>query len=718
MNHPTTSQSTTARSRDLRGLARLYGVMAGYRDVDSRPQQASDKALLRALQLLGCPIQSVEQAAEMIAVRRKELWNTPLPPVVVAWDGELEIPLRLPASAAKGTARIRIEIEHGDSVAWDADLTDAPATRTRKVERTTYVVKRSRAPETLPGGYHRLRIALGRKQHEALVISAPRVAYSDERTDGGDAWGVFLPLYALHSETSWGAGHLGDLERLIDWVSSLGGNLVATLPLLASELEFRGDPSPYSPTSRLVWNELYVDIERATGIDDCEATRKLMSSRAFRRELDALRRSELVEYDRQWQLQQQVLELLADFFFESRAPHSPDRAEFDAFVETHPRAVDYCRYKAVRQRQGTGWPDWPERLRNGDVGESDSDQHTFRRYLFVQWQIHRQLHRLAEKARRDESLWYLDFPLGVNRHGFDTWRNRELFALDASGGAPPDAFFTKGQNWGFPPLHPRRLRESGYRYIIDCLRHHFEYARILRIDHVMGLHRLYWVPEGFSGRDGVYVRYHRDELFAVLSLESHRYRARIVGENLGTVPDAVNAAMEEHGLLGMYVLQFAANSTKRAIHPPPPANVIASLNTHDIAPFTTFWTGLDIDSRFDLELLDENEARDERDELARIRRAMAAFLKRKKLLGEEVSDPRRVMRACLNLMASSRAKCVLVNLEDLWLETLPQNTPGTSFERPNWRRKARYAFEDFSQFRPIVEMLKEIDRRRGGSDGG
>ncbi|MEX0715581.1 MAG: 4-alpha-glucanotransferase [Planctomycetaceae bacterium] len=729
-NHPPSPHSLTPAERDLRHLARLYGVIVEYRDVDSRPQRASEKALVRALQLLDCPIQNANQAAESIATRRTELWNMPLPPVVVAWDGELEIAVRLPASAAKGKARCRIELEEGEPIEWDADLAAAPATRAKKIDRTSYVVKRIRAPRELPSGYHRLRIELpanhsrtaarapaslprqrGEQSHEALVLSAPRVAYADEKTDGGDAWGVFLPLYALHSERSWGAGNLTDLERLIDWVSSLGGNLVATLPLLASEIEFRGDPSPYSPTSRLVWNELYVDIERATGIDDCAAAKKLVASRPFQRELGALRRSELVDYDRQWKLQQQVLELLADDFFE-RA--DVDRVEFDEFVKSHPRAVDYCRYKAVRQRNGAPWPIWPARLRKGDVREGDYVERTFRRYLFAQWQIHRQLHRLAEKARRDESLWYLDFPLGVNRFGFDTWRNSELFALDASGGAPPDAFFTKGQNWGFPPLHPRKLREDGYRYFIDCLRMHFEYARILRIDHVMGLHRLYWVPEGFPGRDGVYVRYHRDELFAVLSLESHRYKARIVGENLGTVPDAVNTAMEAHGLMGMYVLQFAANSTKRAIHPLPPENAIASLNTHDIAPFTTFWTGLDIDSRFDLDLLDEAEARDERDELARVRRAMAAFLKKKKLLGEDITDPRRVMQACQNLLASSPAKCVLLNLEDLWLETLPQNTPGTSFERPNWRRKARYALEDFSTFGPIVEMLKEIDRRRGG----
>jgi 4-alpha-glucanotransferase len=319
---------------------------------------------------------------------------------------------------------------------------------------------------------------------------------------------------------------------------------------------------------------------------------------------------------------------------------------------------------------------------------------------------------LGEKTRADGGGLYLDFPLGVHPDGYDVWRHRDAFALEVSGGAPPDTFFTRGQDWGFPPLHPEGLRATEYRYYIDALRHHLKHAAFLRIDHVMGLHRMFWVPRGLGPAEGTYVHSHPEELYAILSLESERYRTRVIGENLGTVPPYVNTAMERHGVRGMYVGQFVVNpDPERALEDPAPG-VVASLNTHDTPTFAAFWKGLDIDDRKELGLLDEDQSRQEHEHRARLRHALSAWLKNRGFLSPEFEDPKSVLDAWLAYLAAGPAELVLVTLEDLFLEERPQNTPGTWRERPNWSRLMRHAFEDYCNEENVLYTFKTIDSRR------
>jgi 4-alpha-glucanotransferase len=322
---------------------------------------------------------------------------------------------------------------------------------------------------------------------------------------------------------------------------------------------------------------------------------------------------------------------------------------------------------------------------------------------------------LARKARTSGAQLYLDFPLGVNRDGYDVWRERDAFAVEASGGAPPDFFFTKGQNWGFPPLHPESIQEQAHDYYARCLRHHLKNAGMLRIDHVMGLHRLYWIPHGFAATDGVYVRYPADGFYAVLALESHRHQAQIVGENLGTVPPYVNAALAKHRIGGMYVGQFSIDpGSTRGLETIGSSNV-ASLNTHDTPTFAGFWSGADIQDSAALGLVSGNEIDQAEQHRARQRDTLINYLKSQGRLDQE-NDTARVLQAWLTHIAASDASLLLINLEDLWLETLPQNVPGTWEERPNWQRKARLSLAELRRFDSVIETLKEIDaiRKRHG----
>jgi 4-alpha-glucanotransferase len=384
--------------------------------------------------------------------------------------------------------------------------------------------------------------------------------------------------------------------------------------------------------------------------------------------------------------------------------------DFQRFVEANPIIEDYARFRATVEKQHSTWPTWPERLRDGTLNEGDYEEKSKLYHTYAQWLAHQQVENLADNARRKGATLYFDLPLGTHPDGYDVWRERESFALKATAGAPPDAVFTWGQDWLFPPLHPERIREQGYRYVRNYLCHHLRQAGMLRIDHVMGLHRLFWIPQGMGANRGVYVRYPAEELYAILTLESHRHQSVIVGEDLGTVPSYVRPAMSRHGLQRMYVLHYELADSSRLRHPR--RSTVASLNTHDMPPFASFWQGLDISERLKLDLLDEKSARAEQKDRQKTRRALADFLCKENRLQDKDSDVSAVFKACLSFLGASPARIVLINLEDLWCETQSQNVPSTDDSNPNWRRKARYALEEFCQLPEVRDTLKEIDRLR------
>jgi 4-alpha-glucanotransferase len=700
--------------QQLRELASLYGVEPSYLDMRGRRVEASPESLLAVASALAGPLDNMEDVAEALAARRAELESRLIEPVLVAWDGRLtRIALRLPANgaganghggAAAATAGrpggplvCHLDLEGGERRAWTYDLERLP--------RPAPGMRLLALPEALPAGYHQLEVKLGGRTARALVIAAPVRAFAG---DGKPLWGVFLPLYALRTARSWGAGDLADLEALAAWTARQGGAAVATLPLLATFLDAPYEPSPYAPASRLFWNEIYLDPRQLPEATLCPAARRLLESTELAAETRALAALPLVDYPRLATLKRRVLEEMAGWCF---ANPGPRRQELERFLAARPRLADYAAFRAVGDRRGESWQAWPQRLREGSLAPADHDEEDYRYHLWVQWAIEEQLQQVARQAGAG---LYLDMPLGVHGSAYDVWRERDLFADGASAGAPPDVFFTKGQDWGFPPLRPERLRERGYDYLIASLRHHLRHAGMLRLDHVMQLHRLFWVPPGMGAAGGVYVRYPHEELYAVLSLESHRHQAMIVGENLGTVPQEVDESMGCHGVLGMYVLQYELAPGGGGLRREPPAAAVASLNTHDMPSFRGYWEERDVDDLEALGLFDERQAREERQRRAEQRRQLeSAALAWRPADWDGRGDPYAlVLRGCLEHLAASPARMVLVNLEDLWQETEPQNVPGTGGERPNWRRKARLTFEEMIARPEIAEMLGRVDRLR------
>jgi 4-alpha-glucanotransferase len=701
--------------RHLRRLARLFGVQTAYVDTTKTRRTASPETLLAVLRALGAPVAAARDAPGALREVVQARWRRPVDPVAVAWEGRpASLLLRLPKGRDGGRAAVRLEREDGEVHEFAAGLSSLPVEETAEVEGVSFAAKRLFLPEGLPWGYHRAILSAGGTTGETLVVATPRAAHAPPEgpmENGGAAWGVFLPLYALRTERDIGSGDLSDLEALMDWAAAAGGRLVGTLPLLAAFLDEPFHPSPYAPASRLFWNEFFLDVTRAPGFAACAEAQALLSSEPVREEIRDLRAAPLVDYRRGMALRRRILEALARAFF---AGGGEGDTAFRRFASAKTGAEDYARFRAAGDAQRLPWPAWPAPLRDGILRPGDFAEEARRYHLYVQWAFDEQMRALAERARRRGQALYLDLPLGVHHDSYDVWRFRDRFALTVSGGAPPDDFFIRGQSWGFPPLHPERIREDGYRYLRDCLRHQFAYAGILRIDHVMGLHRLFWVPHGMEAAEGTYVRYPAEELYAVLVLESRRYRARVVGEDLGTVAPYVRPAMARHGLGRLFVTQFSLSPEPSRPLAPVPRGALASLNTHDMPPFAAFWEDKDIEDRAALGLFNAKGRRREEEQRRRLKEALEPFLRRRGWLSSPAAGTREVLAACLAHLAASSARAVVVNLEDLWLETLPQNVPGTWTERPNWKRKARHSFEEFRAMPGVAEILRIVDGLRRG----
>ncbi|HEV2493739.1 MAG TPA: 4-alpha-glucanotransferase [Terriglobia bacterium] len=718
----------------LHRLAALYGVETAYLDVHGRRKVASPEGLVQILRALGAPLASVEDLPAAIRERCEADWRAIAPPVAVAWDGgPARIELHLDAAHANASGDCEIELESGECQSWKINLADLGARDAVQVEGVQYVSKTLLLQDKLPMGYHKLRLQMPGVAAETLVISAPARAYQPpgwgEAVPGNcRPWGVFLPLHALWSERCWGTGDFGDLDALLDWTHELGGSAVATLPLLATFLDRPFDPSPYAPASRLFWNELYVDVKRLPEFHDSLSAQARLNSAEVPRELKVLRAGRRVDYRRAMAVKRRVIEPLArEFFGEgdgvAQLARETDRAQaFRRFVESNPQAEDYARFRAVGERERRPWIVWPESLRAGNIQPGDYDARARNYHLYAQWVVSEQLGALAAKARQNPPGLCLDLPLGLHPAGYDVWRHRDSYVLDVTAGAPPDIVFTGGQNWGFPPLHPDPRRQAGYRYYIDCLRQQLRLAGLVRVDHVMGLHRLFWIPRGYDPTHGAYVRYPAEHLYAILCLESHRHQSVIAGENLGIVPRYVNPTMARHNIKRMYVVQYGLSGQDRLR--PVDTDSIASLNTHDMPPFAAFWEGLDIQDRRALGFLAERPAVAERRLRARVRKFMTAFFMHRGQLKSATANSKRcrpeIVRAFLSFLSSSPAELVLVNLEDLWMERKPQNVPGTNRQRPNWRRKARHSLEAFCQMPQVLDILREVKRQRssGPADGG
>ncbi|MEJ5254177.1 MAG: 4-alpha-glucanotransferase [Acidimicrobiales bacterium] len=692
-------------SGDLHGLAELLGLQPRYWSTTGQLVEADPESLVAVCRARGVMI---EGPMDLGPLRHRvvERVLSPVEPVVVVWAGRpLVLDLCLDDRIDHGPIRIEVQLEAGGEQRWDRELGTFEVVAHHDLDGRSRSVRRAQVHEPLPIGCHRLAVEVGADRHDVHLFVAPERVR--ELPAGQRHWGVLAPLYSLRAERGLGPD-VGDLGELADWIGRLGGSFVATLPLLAAYLDRPFDPSPYAPVSRQFWNELYLDVERVPELACSARARALLEDPETRRELAELRAAPRFDFAGQARLSRRVLAELAETWV---ANGGPVTAEFEAFVATHPEVEDYARFRAAAHRWGTGWHAWPEPARGGTLKPSDYDQREVELHRYAQFAMQRQMTELATKLTSSGQWLYLDLPVGAHGDGYDTWRHRTLFASGMGTGAPPDDFFSDGQDWGFPPLDPDASRSQGHRHLAACLRHHMAVAGMLRLDHAMQLHRLYWVPEGMSARQGVYVRYPQEELFALVAIESARNACLVVGEDLGTVPEEVRDAMDRHGLMNMYVAQFELPSWESAQPGSPGPRSLASINTHDTPTFAGFVRGTDIDWRLRSGLLDEHEAALARDDRERSVANLVRFLTEQGMI-EEMGGEHGILRGVLRFLGESEAPAVLVMLDDLWGATEPHNVPGTPLDRPNWVQRMPDSLAALAGDRSVLDDLTLLERSR------
>jgi 4-alpha-glucanotransferase len=491
-------------------------------------------------------------------------------------------------------------------------------------------------PPDLPPGYHDL-VPRDGGPTTRLVVTPGRCHLPHElRT-----WGWAVQLYGARSSQSWGIGDLADLRWLQRWAERQGAGVLALNPLHAAGPALPQQASPYYPSSRCFRNPLFLRIEEVPGVEDVEALA------AQGRALNDDRR---IDRDRVWALKREALE--AAF-----ARLRPD-------VERDEALERWARYCAIADEHGNGWSSWPEELRRPDspavaaYAEAHADRVRFHAWLQVV---------LDEQLGRTAGFPVIhDLAVGFDAGGADAWAWQDTLALDMRVGAPPDEFNTAGQDWGLPPFVPWKLRAAGYQPLIETLRAGFRHAGGLRVDHVMGLFRLFWLPA--SGGSGGYVRYPAQELLDILALESHRARAFVVGEDLGTVEDAVRAELHDRGVLSYRLLWFEPEAPEQY-----PEQALSAVTTHDLPTVAGLWTGSDREDQRSAGLSPNDGGEDE------VRRR----LQRAAGLPDEATAEEAVLGA-YRALGRAPSRLLLATLDDALVVTERPNMPGTVDQWPNW----------------------------------
>jgi (1->4)-alpha-D-glucan 1-alpha-D-glucosylmutase len=712
-------------------LAAHHGIETGYHDIWGTWRALSTVGARTLLEALGVAAHDDDAVSVGIARAADRDWQTLLPPVVVVRDGDvLQVPVCVDVEGLGVGLQWTVHWENGDETHGEAQPEDLQIL----AERDGGAQRRLALPLALdlPPGYHRVCVRRGATQAQTVLIHTPRRCAEVPTTRvGGRPWGVTLQLYALRSARNWGMGDFGDLAAAVDALAELGADMVGLNPLHALFPATPSHASPYSPASRYFLNSAYLHVESLADYRECPTAREEVESAGFQARLDALRTCELVDYEAAIPLKLDVLRRLFEHFRrEHLARNTQRRRDFARFVE---RGGESLRRFAVfqclhRMLQHQGHEAWPEQFRDSDspAVETFARQHAtdvaFQQYL--QWITRAQLDEVAAHAHARGMCvgLYLDLAVGSDGHGADAWAEPGLYAQGVSVGAPPDDFSPAGQVWGLPPWRPEALRETAYEPFARCLRANMRNAGAIRIDHVLGLMRLFWVPAGADTAQGAYVRYHLEELLAIMALESRRAGCVVVGEDLGTVPPEVRGALHELGVLSYRVLYFEKHwdgdhSFRQPDHYPELA--LVTVSTHDLATFSGYWTGRDLDIRDALDLFPSPEmAARQRETRRHDRERLLQALERQGLLPDGVdarsgAPPEEALMAAVHrYLARTPAALFSVQLEDLLGEVEQVNVPGTVAEHPNWRRKLALPVEDWSRHPGLGALAAAITAER------
>ena len=746
--------STLNEAQLVDELAKRFGIDPEYYDIFGQkhiPSLETKRAILRAM---GVHTATHEQMTRELAGVHEATWRHPCESVLVhrvGMDGTWSFRMPGGDKEYKGISiEWSIRDEAGRHVLTQKagpGLEPADSVCLQDVQYWKFDVP---LPVNLPLGYYDLTATGGssssRQVHGSLrLIIVPPQCYQPTQVETERRlWGISLQLYALRSMHNWGVGDFTDLLEWTEWAATeLGAGIIGLNPLHALKNTRPYHISPYSPDSRFYLNALYVDVERVPEFQESVEAQRIAGEQEFLSCLKALNKNDTVDYERVAAAKRQVLNALFATFEEHHF-----RTEGDQFIACTRRGEDFAEYL---QREGPAleafalfqalyekfsgesppqlvWQDWPDGYRQPTSTVSQAFRATHRRQIrfhqYVQWVAHQQLRQVHQRTRElgmPVGLYH-DLALGSDRGGSDAWIFQSVLALGADCGCPPDAFAPEGQNWGLPPVNPHALRRTGYRMFIDLLRKNLQYGGAIRLDHVMALFRLFWIPRGLPPSAGAYVQYPWEDLLGILALESVRHRAVIVGEDLGTVPDVVRDRLSAAGVLSYRVFYFERADDGEWKRPAMyPRRALAVVTTHDLPTLAGFWSGEDVRIRERLGFYrDESAHRRAVDDREREKAGIARVLRREGVWPSGVDETEALhqplspdlMRAIHLYVARSPSSLMLVTVEDLVGDTVQVNLPGTLDTYPNWSHKTPLTLNEVKGNSNATQLARALNAAR------
>lgn len=667
----------------LRDLAGLYQISTEFWDWKGHHTEVDDASVIAVLSAFEVDASTPEKACGAVDTYHARLWQRALPPCVVVEQGAAKtFPVHVRAGAG---AHVFIKLEDGGSL--DARQVEN-LSPDREVDGEWLGEASFAVPEELPLGYHRIVLrSEDREVESSLIVTPPWLGFPQQMGDKR-IWGYAAQLYSVASRDSWGVGDLTDLADLAVWSATQQfASYVLINPLHAAQPVPPMEPSPYLPSSRRYVNPLYIRPEAITEYASLSsAEREIVSG--MRRDLTGdLAHSEAVERDASWDAKREALELV---FRAGRK--APREMAFSDFQRREGRQLrDFATWCALSEKYGRSWRDWPDALRrpsSPEVAEFAAEQTelvTF--YMWLQWIADTQLSS-AQQTAKDSGMpigIVSDLAVGVNADGAETWALHTVFASGVAVGAPPDPYNQSGQNWGQPPWRPDRLADLAYAPFRSMVAGILRHSGGVRVDHIMGLFRLWWIPQGYGPQQGAYVRYDHEALVGILALEAHRAGALVIGEDLGTVEPWVRDYLRRRGILGTSILWFEYDHEGKPLAPEWWREYcMASVTTHDLPPTAGYLAHDHVKLRYQLGLLTESlDSEIEAD--AREQSAVIGMLEERGALPHDDRDTEDITLALHRFLTWTPSRVLCVALTDAVGERRTQNQPGTIDEYPNWR---------------------------------
>ena len=731
---------------DLDRLAERVGIEPFYHDIWGNRRDTSRETQVALISAMGLPVGSDAEIAQSLRTVEERVWRRMLPSVLVLDEGAaLAVPVSAPAGLDDATLIWTLAEEGGAEHREETGFGTLPVAETTTLDGLAFERRTLAVPRPLALGYHTLTVEV--RPHGLggalsgtvpLIVAPKRCVMPQDVVPGGRTWGIGVQVYSLKSADDWGVGDFDDLARFAETAGSLGAGLVGLNPLHALFPADANHYGPYSPSNRTFLNVFYIDVEAVPDLADAPAARDAIAQETFQRDLAAARASELVDYPAVARLKMPVLETLHASF---RANHlkegevSPRGLAFRTFQRTmgpalHRHALFDTLHEHFYRADPSRWQwqTWPEEYRSPDGAavEAFARDHAERVEFFeyLQWEADRQLEQAAVRGKKAGLAigFYRDLAVAGHPGGSSAWANPTVLVQGANVGAPPDQFNMKGQNWGLAPFSPVALREAAYEPFIRMVRANMRHAGALRIDHVMALQHLFWIPS--DGGDGAYVQYPFEDLVRIIALESRRQGCIVIGEDLGTVPEGFRPAMQEAGVLSYRVLYFERAADGGFLPPAAyPADAMVTITTHDLATFKGFWTGHDLEWRQRLDLYPSKEALDKDawdrgvDRWRLLQALSREGVRPASYPTDDGNQPysRELVEAVHRYLATTAGRIVMVQIEDALGEVEQPNLPGTIDQHPNWRRRLGLGVEDIARDDGVRALAAAVAAARNAS---